>query len=74
MTPQFRTVVITDALRRVVRGGEGETFTATVVPIVYDNPASLVGDVSDPLKFESVSLITFEDPAAAGIPLQARGG
>jgi hypothetical protein len=69
LTPHFRTVVITDALRRVMRGGEGSTFTATVVPVVRENPASLVGDTSDPLQFESVSLITYEDPSAAGIPL-----
>jgi hypothetical protein len=69
LTPQFRTVVITDALRRVMRSDEGQTFTATVVPVVRDNPASLIGDVRDPLQFESVSLITYDDPSAAGIPL-----
>jgi hypothetical protein len=69
LTPQFKTVVVTDALRRLMRTGEEETFTVTVVPIVYENPVSKVSDVTDPLKFESVSLITREDPAAAGIPL-----
>jgi hypothetical protein len=69
LRPQFRTLIITEALRRVIRADQGETFTATIVPIVYDNPASLVGDRKDPLKFESVSLITYEDPSAAGIPL-----
>jgi hypothetical protein len=53
--------------------GEGSAFTATVVPIVRDNPASLVRDAGDPLQFESVSLITYEDPSAAGIPLSATG-
>jgi hypothetical protein len=69
LTPQFRTVVITEALRRVMRSGDASTFTATVVPVVRENPASLVGDVGDPLQFESVSLITYEDPSAAGIQL-----
>jgi hypothetical protein len=69
LTLQFRTVVITDAFRRVLQAGDGSTFTATVVPVVRDNPASLVRDADDPLQFESVSLITYEDPSAAGIPL-----
>lgn len=72
LTPQFRTVVITDAFRRVLRADGGSTFTATVVPVVRENPASLVRDTADPLQFESVSLITYEDPSAAGIPLPAR--
>ncbi len=74
LTPQFRTVVITAALRRLMCAGEADTFTVTVVPVVYDNPASLVGDVKDPLRFESVSLITYDDPSAAGIPLPGRTG
>ena len=61
--------MITDALRRLMRSDQGATFTATVVPVVRENPASLVRDVADPLQFESVSLITYEDPSAAGIPL-----
>jgi hypothetical protein len=72
LTPQFRTVVITDAFRRLLQTEEGSTFTATVVPVVRDNPASLVRDTDDPLQFESVSLITYEDPSAAGIPLPSR--
>ena len=42
-----------------------KTLTVTVVPVVRDNPASLVGKVDDPLHFDSVSLITYEDPAPA---------
>jgi hypothetical protein len=73
LTPQFRTVVITEAFRHVLRTGDGSTFTATIVPVVRDNPASLVADdAGDPLQFESVSLITYEDPSAAGIPLPSR--
>jgi tyrosinase len=66
LTPQFRTVIATEALRRALRAGDADTFSVTVVPIVYENPASQVGDVSDPLRFESVSLVMREDPAAAG--------
>jgi hypothetical protein len=57
----------------VLRTADGSTFTATIVPVVRDNPASLVADdAGDPLQFESVSLITYEDPSAAGIPLPSR--
>src|ERR687887_1023553 len=55
LTPQFKTVVITDALRRVLRTSRAKTLTVTVVGVVYENAYSLV-QVADPLKFESVSL------------------
>jgi hypothetical protein len=67
LTPQFKTVVATAAIRRLMTTTKEETFTVTVVPILYDNPVSKVNDITDPLKFESVSLITKEDPAAAGL-------
>jgi hypothetical protein len=38
-----------------------KTFTVTVVPIVRDNPVSQVQSVKDPLRFDSVSLITYEE-------------
>jgi tyrosinase len=68
LTPQFKTVVVTDALRRLLRTSTAETFAVTVVAVVYENSFSLV-EVADPLKLESVSLILHDDPAAAGIPL-----
>src|SRR5919202_1463780 len=42
-----------------------KTFTVTVAAVVPEQP----GVNGDPLRFESVSLITFQDPSAAGIPL-----
>jgi hypothetical protein len=68
LTPYFKTVIVTEALRALLRTGTEATFTATVVAVVPDNPASPV-TVEDPLKFESVSLIAYQDPAAGGIPL-----
>jgi hypothetical protein len=68
LTPYFKTVIVTDALRRLLQTNADDTFSATVVAVVPDNATSHVA-VDDPLAFESVSLITFQDPAAAGIPL-----
>jgi hypothetical protein len=68
LTPQFKTVIVTEALRRVLQSGGVKTFTVTVVAVVPENPTSRA-KVDDPLKFESVSLITYQDPSAAGIPL-----
>jgi tyrosinase len=70
LTPYFKKVVVTEALQRVMQTADGDKLTVTVVPVVPENPASRV-KVDDPLKFESVSLITYQDPAAAGIPLPA---
>jgi hypothetical protein len=68
LTPQFKTVIATDALRRVVRTGRGRTFSVTVVPIVPENRTSRA-TVDDPLKFESVSLVMHQDPSAVGVSL-----
>jgi tyrosinase len=62
LTPQYKTVIVTDALRTVMAGSARRTLTVTVVPVVRDNPASRVGQVDDPLHLDSVSLITYEDP------------
>jgi tyrosinase len=64
LTPQYKTVIVTDALRTLMTTSNRKTLTVTVVPIVRDNPVSLAADVKDPLRFDSVSLITYEDPAA----------
>ncbi len=61
LTPQFKTVMITDALRRVMRTSSRKTISVAVVPIVPDNPASWAG-AGDPLRFESVSLLVDQDP------------
>lgn len=65
LTPQYKTVIITNAFRTIIAAAARKTLTVTVVPVVRDNPVSLVGNVDDPLHFDSVSLITYEDPAPA---------
>jgi tyrosinase len=65
LTPQYKTVIITDALRTAMVSTTRRTLTVTVVPIIRDNPVSVVRKIDDPLRFDSVSLITFEDPARA---------
>ena len=67
LTPQFKTVIVTDSLRRVMQTAKRKkTFSVTIVPVASESPGSKAA-VGDPLKFESVSLITFQDPSAAGI-------
>jgi hypothetical protein len=61
-------VIVTEALRRLVQTSEASTFTITVVAVLRED-ASSREPVGDPLKFESVSLITYEDPTAAGVLL-----
>jgi hypothetical protein len=67
LTPQFKPVIVTEALRRAIQTGEGETLRVRVVAIVANG--SRGGRREDPLTFESVSLITYLDPSAGGIPL-----
>jgi hypothetical protein len=67
LSPQFKTVIVTDALRDLMRTSRRKSFRVTVVAVVPENPASRAG-VADPLKFESVSLLVDQDPSAAGIP------
>jgi tyrosinase len=67
LTPQFKTLIVTDALRHLMRTSRKKTFAVTVVAVVPENPVSRAPG-GDPLKFESLSLIVDQDPAAAGIP------
>jgi hypothetical protein len=69
LLPQFRTVIITDALRRVIAAGDANTLTVTVVPVMRENTVSQAKDSAEPLKFEGVSLYTYADTTAAGVPL-----
>lgn len=62
LTPQFKTVTVTEAVRRLLETSQGESFQITVVAVVYEQSEG----GGDPLKFESVSLFVFEDPVAAG--------
>jgi hypothetical protein len=61
LTPQYKTVIVTNALRTIMAKRTRKTFTVTLVAIVRDNPVSQVQNVKDPLRFDSVSLITYEE-------------
>ena len=62
LTPDTKTVVITEALKRIRAKGE-QTFTVTVVAQVYDPGDLPVGrDLKEPLLFERVSLLTYASP------------
>jgi tyrosinase len=73
LTPQFKTVIVTAALRRVAQARARKDFTITIVAVV-SNGARSAKAADDPLQFESVSLITYQDPSAAGIPLPQQIG
>jgi hypothetical protein len=66
LTPQFKTLIITDPLRRLMRTSRRRKFSVTVLADVPKNPASRAPR-GDPLKFESVSLLVDQDPAVAGV-------
>jgi hypothetical protein len=68
LTPQFKTVIITEALRNLVRTTTRDRFSVTIVAHVTQSPGP-TKDSTDPLKFESVSLLLYQDASAAGIPL-----
>jgi len=60
LTPQFKTVIVTDALRRLLQASDDKKVRVTVVPVVPESQVSSTAKDVDPLKFESVSLITYE--------------
>ena len=66
LTPQFKTVIVTDALRRLLQTSDDEKVSVTVVPVVPESQVSRVEKAVDPLKFESVSLITYEAASPDG--------
>lgn len=72
LRPQFKTVVVTEALRRLMGAGD-QALAVTVVAIVAESTPPVFGDTGDPLKLEGVRLITREDPIAAGIPQDSIG-
>ena len=60
LTPATKTVIITDAVRRLREAGTRKV-TVTVVPIVYETRLPTGRAAQGPvLKFESVSLLTYE--------------
>jgi hypothetical protein len=68
LTPHFKTVIVTDALKRVLHTSEAKTLPVTIVPIVPETQFSRVEIDKDPLKFESVSLLTYEGPPSGEPP------
>jgi hypothetical protein len=73
LTPQFKNVIVTEALKRVLQTSDKETITMTVVPIVPETQVSGVKIDPNPLKFESVSLLTFEGPPSGEPPPSETG-
>jgi hypothetical protein len=67
LTPQFKTLIVTEALKNLMRRSRRKAFEVTVLAVVPDNVASRAPR-RDPLKFESLSLLVDQDPAAAGVP------
>jgi hypothetical protein len=60
LTPHFKTVIVTDALKRVLQISKAKMLSVTIVPIVPERQYSRVQVDKDPLKLESVSLLTYE--------------
>ena len=73
LTPHFKTVIVTDALKRVMQTSDAKTLLVTIVPVVPETQFSLVKLDTDPLKFESVSLLTYEGPPS-GEPSPSSSG
>jgi hypothetical protein len=73
LTPQFKTVIVTEPLKRFLVTTKAKTLLVTIVPIVPENQFSLVKLETDPLKFESVSLLTYEGPASDEPPPSESG-
>lgn len=60
LLPEDHHITITDSLRRVEQAGMTE-LVVTVVPVVRDAPAYIPAEmVSDPLKVERVSIVTYD--------------
>jgi len=73
LTPHFKTVIVTEAFKRVLQTSEAKTILVTIVPIVPDRQYSRVKIEADPLKFESVSLLTYEGPPSEEPPPSSLG-
>jgi tyrosinase len=56
LTPQKRTVVVTEALKRLRETADGD-LTVTVVPVASDSPVNAEDDL---LRFEQLALITYD--------------
>jgi hypothetical protein len=73
LTPHFKTVIVTEALKRAMQTSVGETLALTIVTVVPDNQYSRIELDKDPLRFESVSLLTYEAPPSDEPPPSAIG-
>jgi hypothetical protein len=63
LTPHTKTVIITDALRRLRDHSDATSFVVTVVASIYDPGDQPLGrDIPKPLLFDSISLVTYETP------------
>jgi hypothetical protein len=63
LTPHTKTVIVTEQLRQLRDHTDTDQFTVTVVADVYDLGDLPVGrDASEPLLFDSISLVTYETP------------
>lgn len=63
LTPHTKSVIITEALRRLRDHSSMVEFTVTVVADVYDiGDLPLGRDVAEPLLFDSIGLVTYETP------------
>jgi len=68
LTPDTKVVIITEALKRL-RGEGAASVTVTVVAHVYDPGEVPVGrDLTEPLLFDNVRLVTYESPPAGPPP------
>jgi tyrosinase len=65
LTPHTKTVIVTEQLRRLRDHTDTGQLTVTVVADVYGLGDLPVGrDASEPLLFDSISLVTYETPPA----------
>jgi hypothetical protein len=66
-------VIVTEALQRALQTSDEEMITVTIVPIVPETQVSGVKIDPNPLKFESVSLLTYEGPPSGEPPPSPSG-
>jgi hypothetical protein len=60
LEPQTRTISVTEALEHVLRNGEGELTSVTLVPISKDPIRENRGLTESLMRFDTVELLTYE--------------
>jgi hypothetical protein len=68
LAPYFKPVIVTDALKRALQTSRARKLSVTVVSIVPESQVSRAPTAKDPLRFESVSLLTYEGPPSGEPP------